>query len=154
MSLVLLLWSFFFQRRAEKLFGSVQTIVQFNTLQKKKKTFDKNDNRNLVMPDLFNSLMLLSGSGRILLFFCRPFYFFKEKVFQFSSFLGWMFCIVIQEPCRCKIKPSVCISLSLEFEWYYFGIVLELKCCCFFVIPVCQLDSSSVWCSLRQPNVV
>ena len=148
MSLVLLLWSFFSEEgRKTFWFSSDYRLVQYPP--EEKKTFDKNDNRNLVMPDLFNSLMLLSGSGRILLFFCRPFYFFKEKVFQFSSFLGWMFCIVIQEPCRCKIKPSVCISLSLEFEWYYFGIVLELKCCCFFVIPVCQLDSSSVWCSLR-----
>ena len=148
MSLVLLLWSFFSEEgRKTFWFSSVYRLVQYPP--EEKKTFDKNDNRNLVMPDLFNSLMLLSGSGRILLFFCRPFYFFKEKVFQFSSFLGWMFCIVIQEPCRCKIKPSICISLSLEFEWYYFGIVLELKCCCFFVIPVCQLDSSSVWCSLR-----
>ena len=134
MSLVLLLWSFFFQRRAEKVFGSVQRL-SFSSIpsRRRKKTFDKNDNRNLVMPDLFNSLMLLSGSGRILLFFCRPFYFFKEKVFQFSSFLGWMFCIVIQEPCRCKIKPSVCISLSLEFEWYYFGIVIGIEMLLFFL---------------------
>ena len=112
MSLVLLLWSFFFRG------GQKNFLVQFRDYRlvqyppEEKKTFDKNDNRNLVMPDLFNSLMLLSGSGRIFLF-CRPFYFFKEKVFQYSSFLGWMFCIVIQEPCRCKIKPSVCISLSL-----------------------------------------
>ena len=74
---------FFFQRRAEKLFGSVQSIVQFNTLQKKKKTFDKNDNRNLVMPDLFNSLMLLSGSGRILFFFADLSTFSKKKFFNF-----------------------------------------------------------------------
>ena len=112
MSLVLLLWSFFF-RGGQKNF-LVQFRLSFSSIpSRRKKTFVKNDNRNLVMPDLFNSLMLLSGSGRILLFFCRPFYFFKEKVFQFSSFLGWMFCIVIQEPCRCKIKPSVCISFSL-----------------------------------------
>jgi len=130
-------FEFFFSEEGRKTFwfSSDYRLVQYPP--EEKKTFDKNDNRNLVMPDLFNSLMLLSGSGRILLFFCRPFYFFKEKVFQFSSFLGWMFCIVIQEPCRFKIKPSVCIFfLSLEFEWYYFGIVEMLLFFCNPRVPI------------------
>ena len=105
---------FFFQRRAEKLFGSVQRL-SFSSIpsRRRKKTFDKNDNRNLVMPDLFNSLMLLSGSGRILLFL-QTFLLFQRKSFSIFFFLRLdVLCIVIQEPCRCKIKPSVCISLSL-----------------------------------------
>ena len=74
---------FFFQRRAEKLFcfSSDYRLVQYPP--EEKKTFDKNDNRNLVMPDLFNSLMLLSGSGRILLFFADLSTFSKKKFFNF-----------------------------------------------------------------------
>ena len=78
MSLVLLLWSFFF-RGGQKNF-LVQFRLSFSSIpSRRKKTFDKNDNRNLVMPDLFNSLMLLSGSGRILLFL-QTFLLFQRKM--------------------------------------------------------------------------
>ena len=74
---------FFFSEEGRKTFwfSSDYRLVQYPP--EEKKTFDKNDNRNLVMPDLFNSLMLLSGSGRILLFFADLSTFSKKKFFNF-----------------------------------------------------------------------
>lgn len=72
----------------------VQYRLSFSSIpSRRKKTFDKNDNRNLVMPDLFNSLMLLSGSGRILLFFADLSTFSKKKFFNFL--LSWVGCSVL-----------------------------------------------------------